>query len=177
MRLEIPGFSRYYLETEDNRIYSKYYHPIAERINYGDHDHPICELSIINDLDEHKIVKKHRLVYMAYHPDEDISELQINHLDEDSLNNCPENLQSCTAKENINWGTCRERISRKLKGIPNKNLAIAVKATVIETGKVEYYESIAEAKRQLQINARIGEACKGKVESAAGRYWEYYHGN
>ena len=173
MRLDIPGYSNYYLETEDNRIYSKYYHPMAERINYGDHDHPICEIHLTNDEGRPKIVKKHRLVYMAYHPEEDISNLQINHLDEDSLNNCPENLKSCTGKENINWGTCRKRISSKLKGVPNLALSQPIKAVVIETGKVEYYPSIAEAKRMLNTSARIGECCKGKVDSAAGRTWEY----
>lgn len=176
MRLEIPGFSRYYLETEDNRIYSKYYKPMAERVNFGDHSHPVCEIHLINDEGFHKVVKKHRIVYMAYHPDEDISNLQINHKDEDSLNNCPENLMACTGKENINWGTCRERISKALKDIPNVALSQPVKATVIETGKVEYYPSIAEAHRQLKTYARIGECCKGVRESAAGRYWEYYWG-
>ncbi len=174
MRLEIPGFSRYYLETEDNRIYSKHYHPISEHINYGDHGHPVCELSLINDQGCHKIVKKHRIVYMAYHPDEDISELQINHLDEDSLNNCPDNLASCTAKENINWGTCIERMSAAMRGRPNLALSQPVKATVIETGKEEYYPSIAEAKRSLNTQARIGECCRGLLDHAAGRYWEYY---
>lgn len=173
MRLEIPGFSRYYLETEDNRIYSKYYHPMGERINYGDHDHPVCELSITNDNGEHKIVKKHRLVYMAYHPEEDISNLQINHLDEDSLNNCIENLQSCTGKENINWGTCRERISRRLKGRPNYVLSQPVKATVIENGEVEYYPSLAEAHRILHTKTNLSRCCKeGTV--GVGRKWEYY---
>lgn len=175
MRLEIKGFSRYYLETEDNRIYSKYYHPIAEHINYGDHDHPVCDLSLIDDNGKRKTVKKHRLVYMAYHPDEDISNLQINHLDEDSLNNCPDNLQACTGKENINWGSCRERISKKLKGVPNLALSQPVKATVIDTGEIEYYNSIAEAKRTLHTKAGIGECCMGRRESAAGRYWEYYY--
>jgi hypothetical protein len=176
VRLEIPGFSRYYLETEDNRIYSKYYHPMSEHINYGDHDHPVCELSIINDQNEHKIVKKHRLVYSAYHPDEDISDLQINHLDEDSLNNCPENLETCTGKENINWGTCRERISRRLKGRPNLALSQPVKATVVDTGRVEYYPSLAEAQRQLDTRTSITRCCKeGTI--GAGRTWEYYYGN
>lgn len=113
---------------------------------------------------------------MAYHPEEDISELQINHMDEDGLNNCPENLQTCTGKENINWGTCRQRISSKLKGVPNLALSQPIKATVIETGEVEYYPSISEASRKLNTGARIGQACKnGKI--AAGRTWEYYYGS
>lgn len=176
MRLEIHGFSRYYLETEDNRVYSKYFRPIAERINDGDHGHKVCELNLTNDSGQHKVVKKHRLVYMAYHPDEDISNLQINHLDEDSLNNCIENLQVCTGKENINWGTCKARISASLKGVPNLALAKAVKATVIETGEEEYYESISCAQRTLNTRSSISDCCKGKRPTAAGRTWEYYYG-
>lgn len=179
MRLEIPGFSRYYLETEDNRIYSKRYHPISERIICDHTNHYVCRLNITNDYGKDVTIEKHRLVYMAYHPDEDISELQINHLDEDSLNNCPDNLEVCTCKENINYGTGNIRRSLALKGKPNTSKATAVKATVISTGEIEFYNSITEAECVLGIKSGVGECCAKKqhYKSAAGRYWEYYYGD
>lgn len=178
MYLEIPGFSNYYLNTEDNGIYSRFTNRRkAERVNWGDHDHRVVEIGMTNDEGKRRTMKKHRIVYMAYHPDRDISNLQINHMDENPENNDISNLMACTAKDNINWGTCIERMSAAMRGRPNLALSQPVKATIIETGEVEYYQSISEAKRSLNTQARIGECCKGLIDSAAGRHWEYYYGD
>ena len=40
-------------------------------------------------------VKAHRLAYLLHHPNEDITGLEINHLDGVRTNNLPENLEKC----------------------------------------------------------------------------------
>lgn len=61
--------------------------------------------------------------------------LQVNHIDEDPLNNKLENLNLMTPKENTNWGTC---ITRRAK-------------TMSETRKgTELYETNPNAKPILQ---------------------------
>ena len=40
----------------------------------------------------------------------------MNHLDENRLNNCVENLEWTTIRENVNYGTSRQRQAQKMKG-------------------------------------------------------------
>lgn len=175
LKLNIPNFSRCYVNTNDNKIYSKIHNrPLAEWINVGDHNHPVSQLSIINDNGERKLMKVHRLIYSAYHPNENMEGLQINHKDENSLNNSPENLELVTNKQNINYGTCRERISKSLKGKPNLALSKPVKARVIDTGEIEYYQSISDACRKLHItNSGIIRSCRNQKYKSKNRIWSY----
>ena len=56
----------------------------------------------------------HRIVAEAFLPNPGKLP-QVNHKDENKMNNCPDNLEWCTASYNINYGTRNERVSKKMK--------------------------------------------------------------
>lgn len=62
----------------------------------------------------------HRLVAEAFMPNEN-NYTDINHKDEDKTNNRIDNLEWCTHKYNMNYGTTREKISKGNIGKPAWN--------------------------------------------------------
>ena len=105
----------------------------------------------------------HRLVAMTFIPkpkeyeDIDISNLEVDHINGDVLDNCVENLRWCTKKENCNYQLHKDNLSKSLKGkIPwNKG----VKRFLSE----ETYKIIAEkAKKRCSVKEKCSNYNKGK---------------
>ena len=110
----------------------------------------------------------HRLVWTTFNG-EIPKGLQVNHIDENPLNNCVWNLNLMTSKENNNWGTRNKRIADALKG-RKRPLEIFEKLrrpieAVSENGTIVYkFVSISEAER----NGFSRTAIKACVNN---RYW------
>ena len=103
----------------------------------------------------------HRLVAEAFIPNPKNLPF-INHKDENKQNNCVDNLEWCTQKYNINYGTSlKKRID--LMGKP---------VICMETGK--RYKSALEAGKQIGINYKhICDCCRGRRKTTGGYHWEY----
>jgi hypothetical protein len=65
---------------------------------------------------EYRNVLVHRLVAFAFIPNDDpVHKTQINHKNENKLDNRVENLEWCTIKYNMNYGTIKDRKSQTMK--------------------------------------------------------------
>ena len=130
----------------------------------------------------------HRLVAEAFIPNPN-NYSEVNHKDENPSNNNVDNLEWCTRKYNINYGTAIERATEKRKGYKHseetklkisKNHADvsgkfnprAKSVVCIELNK--QYDTIIDASRDLNINnSDIGKCCRGKLKTAGGYHWKY----
>ena len=119
---------------------------------------------------KHKTFTVHRLVLSTFV--ENKSKFPcINHKDENPSNNVLDNLEWCTQKYNVNYGTGIERMKNK---IDYKAIGEKQGRKVIDITNNIIYSSIHEAGRITNINFQnIYKCCNGKRLSAGGIKWRY----
>ncbi len=97
---------------------------------------------------------------------------QVNHKDENKLNNTVDNLEWCSASYNVNYGNRNKKCSEWQK--QNNRVRKALLQYTLDGQFVAEYPSIAEASRQTGIfNHPIIRCCKGKSHTAGGYIWKY----
>lgn len=101
----------------------------------------------------------HRLVAGAFvlnfNSDEDV---QVNHKDEDKANNHYSNLEWCTHKYNLHYGTRLQKLRKPV-------IAINDKETL-------YFESMTEADYDGFTVSSISKCIKGKLRTHKGYQWK-----
>jgi len=117
---QAEGFSRYLIST-DGKIYSL---KSDRLLPQGITERGYKQVDVYNDMGVKKHMKVHRLVYMA-HVGVIPNGLQVNHKDENKTNNCIDNLELMTNKENCSYGTRNARISKAMKRYRAKQRAMA----------------------------------------------------
>ena len=87
--------------------------------------------------------------------------MQVNHIDENKLNNHFDNLNLMTCKENINYGRHNERVGKTLTN--RQDLSKRVQAFDKQGNLVHDFPSAHEAQRQMGFNnGNISSCCKNK---------------
>ena len=96
----------------------------------------------------------------------------VNHIDENPKNNRVDNLEWCTVKYNVNYGTRIERA--RLLQINNPKKSKTVLQFDMEGNFISSYPSTAEVERQKGYNSGyISICCIGKKQKAYGFIWKY----
>lgn len=118
----------------------------------------------------HRIVAKHFIENPYNKP-------EINHLDENKLNNHVSNLRWATSKENSNWGTRNRKISEYVKANPiqrPENIGTRIKQVCISTGEtIETFDTVKDANHKTGIHQpNISSCITGKKKTAGGYRWE-----
>lgn len=129
-------------------------------------------------------VNIHRLLAEAYIPNPH-NYPQVNHIDENKLNNSLDNLEWVTAQQNANHGTRNKRISETNKKVfANTNVrggkhpeAVAIQMCDKQTHEIiKEFESIADAciylNRYPTGQGNISNVLKGTKNSAYGYFWQ-----
>lgn len=117
-----------------------------------------------------KNYKVHRLVAEAFLDNTD-NLPEVNHKDENKLNNNAENLEWCSAKHNSNFGTRNERIAKKMT---NGKLSKPVLQYTMDGEFVKEWPSTMQAEREGGFNNRlISACCRGKRKTHKGFIWKY----
>lgn len=126
----------------------------------------------------------YRLVAKAFIPNPN-NLPQVNHIDENSLNDVVWNLEWCDSEYNNRYGTHPERISVSHTGDNNPMYgvrggaspsAVRVVSTRTDNGEVEYWDSITDFFTAYNLKpspGNISKVCRGKTKTAYGRTWKY----
>ena len=124
------------------------------KITLGNKDKKGYLTKTLYNKDGCKTFKVHRLVAQAFIPNPN-NLPQINHKDENKTNNNVKNLEWCTNKYNLNYGTRNKRAAKTM----------GKKVVCVATGEI--FNGIREASRKYNIDrSDISKCCQEKRKTA-----------
>lgn len=106
----------------------------------------------------------HRLVAQAFIPNS-LNLPEVNHKDENTLNNCAENLEWCDKPYNMNYGTRNKRVAQMFSR--------QVYQYTLENVLVKIWESTNECGRNGYKQSAVSNCCSGKRKTHKGYKWSY----
>lgn len=158
---DISGFEGLYQVSNLGRVKSLKSRGKREHILSADVNNTYPHVNLCKNFKPYTFLV-HRLVAQAFIPNPD-NLPEVNHKDEVKTNNCVDNLEFCTRKYNVNYGTGIQR-SANTQSIP-------VVQKTLDGKIVATYKSSAEAKRQTGLS-HISDCILGKREAVGGFTWE-----
>lgn len=127
--------------------------------------HGYCRVRLYDRNGDSKRYAVHRVVLETFVGE---SPLQVNHRNEIKTDNRLENLEYVSARENCNYGTRNQRLSKSIKGKNSR----PVEQLSIEGETLARYSSREEAETVTGVSAcNIGRCCTNIRETAGGYKW------
>lgn len=123
------------------------------------------------DLLNHGIRKHatiHRLVAQAFIPNPN-NYPQVNHIDENTINNQVSNLEWCTAQYNHDYGTRNERAIKHMA----ETISIPIVQLSLNYELIKYWKSASSVNIQGIEHQHIAECCSGKIRTYKNYHWFY----
>lgn len=163
---DCKGYEGLYQVSDKGRIWSvkrqAYLKPVDNGKGY-------LRVMLITKNGKKKMELIHRLVCLAFLPNPE-NYPEVNHRDEDSKNNYLENLEWCSHKYNINYGTRNDRAAEgHKKKIGQYNL---------QGELVKIWASGTDAEREGGFNrAHISSCCHKKRDTHGGFIWGFIDGD
>lgn len=160
MEIKPYKYDNQYLIYSDGRVYSLKSNRFLS-ICKNSHGYALVSLYCNG---KHITPRVNRLVAETFLPNPN-NLPEVNHKDENPMNNDVNNLEWCDKKYNMNYGTRTERAKQKQQ---KPVLRISKNNEIIE------YNGINEAARENNCNASdIIRVCKGTRKTCAGFIWKY----
>lgn len=168
---DIEGYEGLYKVSTKGRVESSFRKPHLLKLHpaFGGRLYAILSNGI-----KQRRLPVHRLVAKAFIPNPD-NLRYVNHKDECVTNNCVDNLEWCTHKYNVNYGTRNERASatkRKRLGTFNRYVI----QMTLDGKEIARYKSCYYAGKATGIcNRLIYRVCSGKTKrhTTGGYRWAF----
>lgn len=162
--LEVPGYETLYKVSNKGRIKSMTYNKILKQsfLNSGYARIILCKEGKI------KAFSVHRLVAIAFIPNPD-NYRYVNHKDENKLNNCVENLEWCSAIQNLKHSNVIETMLNASHKANEKTVLMFHKGKFIAE-----YESITKAAEAINtFQQHVTNCLYGKQKTTRGYSFKF----
>ena len=164
--VDIQGYEGYYKINSSGDVYSVKNNKL---LRSGRNNQGYKLIALCKDGKE-KSFKVHRLVALAFIPNPNNYPF-INHKDEDKTNNNAENLEWCTHRYNINYGTAILRRSESIRNSPLKARKPIVQLS-LSGDFIKEYRSTKDAAEQTGIDrTQISRSINHVGIQAQGYLW------
>lgn len=170
---DIKGYEGLYQVSNQGRVRSLNYLKTGKTVVMKPVNNGVNYFSVLltkNGKQEKNYI--HRLVAEAF-LENPFNLPEVNHKDENPSNNVVDNLEWCSHKYNLNYGTCKERMISKLTGRTNTKHSVPV-LQYSKTGEfIREFPSMMEAERSGFKCSNICKCCSGERKSHGGYIWRY----
>jgi len=149
--VDIKGYPKYKFNLNTNEVFNiKHKKYLINTLNNKGY----YSIKLYINKKTHNTISLHRLVYQVNNPNEDISKLEIDHIDRDKSNNNIENLRVATSSQNCSNRATRIDNTSGYKNITKRGNSYRLEITKDKKKYCKSFNSLEEAilHRDMKLN-------------------------